>query len=98
MPKDSVIIGKIHRHTHLAFLLKGRIAVVTEFGRQILQAPCTFISPAGVKRALYVEEDAIVTTVHLTEHCGEEWLAQIEEEVIARTYEDLPLSLQGGAE
>jgi hypothetical protein len=96
LPKDSVIVGKIHRHTHLAFLLKGKVDVVTEHGRTVLEAPCTFISEAGVKRVLYVEEDAIVTTVHLTEHEGEEWLHEIEQEVIAPTYEALEAHREGG--
>jgi len=89
MPKDSIIVGKIHRHVHLLFLLKGIIVVKTEQGLSRLVAPQTLISEAGVKRALYVEEDATVTTIHLTEHEGEEWLDEIENEVIAPTYDDL---------
>lgn len=94
LPKDSVIVGKIHRHAHLAFLLQGKVHIVTEHGKTILEAPCTFISEAGVKRVLYVEEDAIVTTVHLTEHEGTEWLDEIEREVIAPTYEALETNLK----
>lgn len=88
LPKGSTIVGKIHKHTHLAFLLKGIVVVATERGVERLEAPHTWISEAGVKRALYVEEDAIVTTVHLTEHHGEDRLAEIEGEVIAKTYEE----------
>ena len=88
LPQGSLIIGKIHKHEHLAFLLKGKIIVATEVGRETLTAPQTFISPAGVKRVLYVEEEAIVTTVHLTKHYGEQQLAEIEDEVIAASYEE----------
>ena len=92
LPKGHVVIGKIHKRPHLSFLIKGKVFVVTEFGMKYFEAPCTFIAEAGVKRAGYVEEDTIWTTVHLTEHCGEENLAHIEDEVIAKTYEDIGLT------
>lgn len=87
LPKDSIIVGKIHRHSHLAFLLKGIVEVVTEEGRERMIAPHTFMSPAGVKRVLYIVEDAIITTVHLTRYEDEGHLEEIEDEVIAPTYE-----------
>jgi quercetin dioxygenase-like cupin family protein len=96
MPKDSIIVGKIHRHVHMLFLLQGIIVVKTEQGLSRLVAPQTLISEAGVKRTLYVEEDAIVTTIHLTEHAGEEWLKEIEDEVIAPSYEELALAESTG--
>ena len=89
LPQGAVVVGKIHRHAHLAFLLKGIVVIVTERGTERLVAPQTFTSEAGVKRALYIEEEAIITTVHLTEKCGEEWLDEIEDEVIAPSYEAL---------
>lgn len=91
LPKGSVVIGKIHRHQHLNFILKGKVSVATEFGKKYFEAPCTFISEVGLKRAVYAEEDTIWTTVHLTEFCGEEHLSKIEEEVIAPTYNELGL-------
>lgn len=89
LPKGSVIVGKIHKHTHLAFLLKGRVRIATEWGSEDVSAPYTFVSPAGVKRALYIEEDAIITTVHLTQYSDEQHLDEIEDEIIALTYADL---------
>jgi quercetin dioxygenase-like cupin family protein len=91
IPKGHVIIGKIHRHEHLTFLLKGKISISTESGKQYLEAPCTFVSEAGVKRAAYAEEDTIWTTVHLTRHLGEDNLDKIEDEVIAPTYQEMGL-------
>lgn len=91
LPKGSLVIGKIHRHGHLNFILQGKVSVNTEFGKQYFEAPHTFISQPGLKRAVYAEEDTIWTTVHLTKHCGEEFLKEIEDEVIAPTYEELGL-------
>lgn len=89
IPKDTVIIGKIHKHQHLNFITKGKVSVMTEFGKKYFEAPCTFVSEIGLKRAVYAEEDTLWTTVHLTKHQGEEKLNTIEKEIIADTYEEL---------
>jgi len=89
IPKGTLIIGKIHRHQHLNFILQGKVSVATEFGKKYFEAPCTFISEVGLKRAVYAEEDTIWTTVHLTQHHGEENLDKIEKEVIAPNYAEL---------
>ena len=91
IPKGTLIIGKIHRHQHLNFISKGKVTVFTEFGQKQLEGPCTFVSEIGLKRAVYAEEDTLWTTVHLTEHVGEENLDKIETEVIAPSYNDLGL-------
>jgi hypothetical protein len=89
IPKGTLIIGKIHRHQHLNFISKGRVKVFTEFGEKHLEAPCTFISEVGLKRAVYAEEDTLWTTVHITEFEKESDLDKIEQEVIAPSYDDI---------
>lgn len=91
IPKGTIIIGKIHRHQHLNFIMKGQVSVATEFGKKYFTAPCIFVSEVGLKRAVYAEEDTIWVTVHLTEHTGEENLNKIEEEVIAPSYDAMNL-------
>jgi hypothetical protein len=91
IPKGTIIVGKIHRHQHLNFILKGKVSVATEFGKKYFEAPCTFVSEVGLKRAVFAEEDTIWATVHLTQHRGEENLDKIEEEVISPTYEEMGL-------
>lgn len=91
IPKGTLIIGKIHRHQHLNFILKGKVSVMTEFGKKYIEAPATFISEVGLKRSVYAEEDTIWTTVHMTKYTGEENLSKIEDEVIAPTYADMGL-------
>jgi len=91
IPKGTIIIGKIHRHQHLNFILKGQVSVATEFGKKYFTGPCVFISEVGLKRAVYAEEDTIWVTVHLTEHSGESNLEKIEQEVIAPSYEEMGL-------
>jgi hypothetical protein len=91
IPKGTLIIGKIHRHQHLNFISKGKVSVATEFGKKYFEAPCTFISEVGLKRAVYAEEDTIWTTVHMTKFNCETDLEKIEDEVIAPSYSDLGL-------
>ena len=91
IPKGTVIIGKIHKHQHLNFILKGKVSVATEFGKKYFEAPCIFVSEIGLKRAVYAEEDTIWATVHMTEHLGEDNLDKIEKEVIAPSYDELGL-------
>jgi hypothetical protein len=89
--KGTLIIGKIHKHQHLNIISKGKVTVFTEHGKKELEAPCTFVSEVGLKRAVFAHEDTIWTTIHLTAYAGEENLDKIEDEVIAPNYSDLGL-------
>ena len=40
IPEGTVLTGKIHKHRHPNFLLKGEVIVITEEGRETLTAPC----------------------------------------------------------
>lgn len=91
IPKGTLIIGKIHRHQHLNFIMQGRVSVATEFGTKFLTAPCVFVSEVGLKRAVYAEEDTIWVTVHQTKFTGEENLDKMEDELIAPDYNDMGL-------
>lgn len=87
IPKGTLIVGKIHKHSHPNFLMKGEVSVVTESGGvERLKAPLSMISPAGTKRIVYAHEDTVWVTVHVTE---ERELEKIEEVVIAKSYEEL---------
>lgn len=89
LPADTFIVGKIHKHSHLNIVTRGRCTVVTEFGRREIdasQGPVTFTSEAGAKRALYVHEDTVWTTIHAVQSTD---LAEIEREIIAPTYAEL---------
>lgn len=89
IPKDTVIVGKIHKHAHINIISKGKVSVATEHGKKYYTAPCTFVSEVGLKRAVYAEEETIWTTIHLTRHISEDNLGEIEDEVIAKTYEEI---------
>lgn len=85
IPKGSVIVGKIHRHDHFNFITKGDVTVLTKDGLQRIKGPCTMVSTAGTKRALYAHEDTIWTTIHANPD-NETDLEKIENFVIAKDY------------
>jgi quercetin dioxygenase-like cupin family protein len=86
IPKDTVMVGKIHRHEHINVISQGSCWVTTEEGTELLSAPLTFISLPHIKRAVYAVEDTVWTTIHPTDKTD---LTEIEDEVIAPSYEDL---------
>jgi len=88
LPAGHWIIGKIHKHSHLNFITKGKVAVLTEEGPMVITAPYTFVSSVGTKRVVLVLEDTLWTTVHIT---NETELEKIEEEVIAKSYDEIAL-------
>lgn len=69
MPAGSIVIGKIHKTEHFNIIQKGRVTLANEDGStKTLEGPCTFISKAGVQKALYIHEDTVWSTVHITEN------------------------------
>ena len=87
IPAGMFIVGKIHKHDHPNFLLKGEVIVVTEDGTEELTRPLSMISKAGTKRALYAKTDLVWTTVHANPTNTED-LEELEKEIIAPTYLD----------
>jgi len=86
MPKGTRIIGKIHATEHFNILLTGRVTVLTAEGVEEITAPHTFISKAGVQKVVYIHEDCIWQTVHVTDKTD---LEEIEKEVICEDYDHL---------
>ena len=90
LPAGLVCVGKIHKHQHPSFLLKGRVTVVTEDGgMQELKAPLFAISPPGTQRALYIHEDTTWITLHNNPN-NETDLEKLEDFIIAKSYDEIP--------
>lgn len=86
--RQSIVVGKIHRHAHVNVVSQGRATVYTEDGLMEVQAPMTFISQPGAKRVVLIHEDLVWTTVHNNPTDTRD-LAQLEHELIAPDYEAL---------
>jgi hypothetical protein len=88
IPAGMVIVGKIHKHRHPNFLLKGKVMVITEQkGEEIIEGPCFMMSEGGTKRALYAVTDLVWTTIHHNPTNTKD-LNKIEDIVIAKNYEE----------
>jgi hypothetical protein len=83
----SIVTGKIHRHSCINIMVKGRIRVVTETDDYDLEGYNAFVSEPGIKKAAYVLEDTIWLNIHPWN--GTDSLEQIEQEVILPSYENL---------
>ena len=86
MPKGTLIVSKIHKKEHPFFVLKGKADVLTEDGVQTIEAPYQGMTPVGTKRALYIHEDMVWITVHVTDKTD---LEEIEEQIIAKDFSEL---------
>ena len=87
MQRDSAVVGAIHKHLHMCFLLKGRVTVFNEHETIEHIAPCFIISTPGVKRVLYAHEDSVWFNTHKNPTNTED-LKQLESEVVALSYEE----------
>ena len=68
MPAGSVIVGHRHTTTHMNIISKGSCIILDQdTGDTItVEAPCTFESSAGIRKTLYIIEECVWTTVHVT--------------------------------
>lgn len=88
IPKDSVIVGKIHKHEHPNFLMKGDVLVFTESGgEELIKAPCSMISEAGTKRVLLALTDLVWITIHENPTNTRD-IEELENMIIAKTFEE----------
>ena len=90
-PANELIITKIHKKEHPFFLMEGKMSILTENGVKHIEAPYHGITKPGTKRAIYTHTDCVFVTVHATENTD---IKKIEEEVIAKDFNDPEISLE----
>ena len=86
MPKGMLIIGKVHKTRHLNILQSGRCTVWTPLRRFQVVGPCTFESFEGEQKIVYMHEDTVWSTVHVTDETD---LAKIEDKCVASTVDEV---------
>ena len=91
IPEGVALVGEIHLKDQINVVSKGTIRVFTEEGEKTITAPCTFISPAGVKRAGFAVTETVWTVFHATELTNED---DIRHEFIAPDYATLDKQLE----
>lgn len=88
IPAGVCLTGKIHRHEHFCIISQGELSVYNEDGVKHLAAPCTFVSPPGVKRVGYAHTDTIFTTIHANPD-DERDVDTLEKRYVCDTYQEL---------
>ena len=87
MYKDTVVVGAIHKHLHMCFLLAGKITVVNEEETVDHIAPCFIVSTPGIKRVLYAHEDSIWYNTHKNPSNTED-VEELERDIVAISYKE----------
>lgn len=97
IPMGTMLTGKIHKHQHPNFLMRGAVVVVTEEGgMEYLEAPLSMISEAGTKRAVIALEDTVWITIHLNLD-NETDLSVLEDHIIAKNFDEFESFRNGGS-
>ena len=89
IPEGVVVIGRIHRHAHVNVISQGKCRVLTEFGFETLEAPCTFVSQQGTKRVVVALDTVVWTTIHPTDSTDPDEIVQA---MTADSYDDIEIA------
>ena len=87
MKAGSIVIGAIHNHLHVWFLLTGNLIVATEDSVEEFIAPCYVLAKPGSKRFIYATEDSIWVNVHKNPKNIKN-VEELENEIVSLTFKD----------
>ena len=87
MKEGSAVVGAIHNHLHVWFLLAGHVTVATEETTEDYIAPCYVVSTPGVKRVILANEDSIFVNVHKNPSNTQD-INELEKEIVSLNYEE----------
>ena len=87
MKIGSAVVGAIHNHLHVWFLLTGHLAVSTEDAIEEFIAPCYVVADPGSKRVIYAMEDSIFVNIHKNPKNIKN-IEKLEKEIVSLTFKD----------
>ena len=87
MYQGYLVIGAIHKHKHMCFLLEGHLSVASSSGVEEYVAPCYIISEPGEKRILYAHKDSYWYNTHKNPDNIED-VQELEKQIVALSYEE----------
>jgi len=87
MDQGSIVVGAIHKHLHVWFLLTGHISVVTEDATEDYVAPCYVVATPGTKRVIYANKKSIFVNIHKNPTNSED-IKWLEKEIVATSIEE----------
>ena len=87
LKKNHVIIGAVHNHLHIWFLLTGKV-MINNNGEKIEHiAPCYTVSKPGSQRVILALEDSIFVNVHKNPTNTKD-ISKLEKEIVSMTIEE----------
>ena len=87
MVENSIVVGAIHKHLHVWFLLTGHVTIETENTTEDYVAPCYIVSTPGVKRVIFANEITIFVNVNKKPSNNQD-IEKLEKEIVALNYEE----------
>ncbi len=90
IPKGMIVIGRIHKHSHVSILGKGAIEVLVDGRIETVTAPFMTLTQPGFKRIGLALEDTIWSTMHLTDITD---VSTLEKELVCDTEEEYQVFL-----
>tara|TARA_R110002012_G_scaffold101789_4_gene241191 strand:- start:3165 stop:3644 length:480 start_codon:yes stop_codon:yes gene_type:complete len=87
MGVGTLVVGAIHKHLHVWFLLQGHISVATEDTIEEYIAPCYVVASPGTKRVIYANEESIFVNIHKNPTNSQD-IEFLESEIVAKDFAD----------
>lgn len=87
LKQGALIIGAVHKHLHVWFLLTGYVTIASKLGLEDYEAPCYIISPPGTQRVILAKEDSIFVNIHKNPSDTRD-VSKIEKEFCAMSIEE----------
>ena len=87
MKAGSMVVGAIHNHLHVWFLLAGKLNIATEKSIEEFIAPCYVLAEPGSKRVIYAVEDSIFVNVHKNPKNVKD-IDKLELEIVSKTFKE----------
>ena len=87
MKSGSIVVGAIHKHLHVWFLLTGHVTIATQDSVEDYIAPCYVVSTPGVKRVIHAIEESIFVNVHKNPSNTKD-VNKLEKEIVALNYKE----------
>jgi hypothetical protein len=84
IPKGSLLVGKVHKLDCINIVSKGDISILTENGSARVTAGHSTVSPAGVQKVGFANEDTVFINVFRTDETDPE---RVEDVVAWDSYE-----------
>ena len=91
MKAGTLVIGKTHKTEHLNIVMSGSASVLIDGEVKFIKAPYVFKSGIGIKKVLYIHEEMIWATTHVTKETD---LEKLEAETVYTFEEEKELLLE----